>query len=394
MITPFVFSRTPSLVFGSGTLTQMGASILPYGKKILVLTGGASLKASGRWDRILALLRESGIDSYDRPIEGEPSPETVDALAAEFRSRDIRAVVSIGGGSVLDAGKAVSAMLLQEGPVMEYLEGVGTKSHDGRKVPFIAVPTTSGTGSEATKNAVLSRVGAGGFKKSLRHDNLIPDRVIIDPELTMDCPPHISASCGMDAFTQLLESYVSTSASPLTDALALSGIEYAARSLVPSVTGGRSDPGARAGMAYAAFLSGITLANAGLGIVHGLASPVGGFFPVPHGVACGTLMAPSMKRTIAALREHNDERHPALIKFARVGALVGGVPFNSGAVAALCDLLIEKLYEWTDSLSIPRLGGFGIKDSDIEHIVANTGNKNNAASLDKKTIGEIVQERL
>ena len=192
--------------------------------------------------------------------------------------RGIDVVLSTGGGSVIDAGKAVSAMLRVEGSVAEYLEDVGTRKHPGTKVPFVAVPTTAGTGCEATRNAVLSRVGPDGFKKSLRHDNFLPDAAVVDPVLTLSCPPDITAACGLDALTQLLESFVSTKASVLTDVLALSGLEHIGNSLVPACTNSGQDIDMRANLSYAALMSGITLTSAGLGTVHGFASSIGGLF--------------------------------------------------------------------------------------------------------------------
>ena len=293
----------------------------------------------------------------------------------------------------MDAGKAVSAMLLQEGSVVDYLEGVGTGvEHSGKKVPLVAVPTTAGTGSEATKNAVLSRPGPQGFKKSLRHDNFVPDVVLLDPKLMLSCPPFITAACGMDAFTQLLESYVSTKASPMTDALALSGLEHIGASLVLACTHGAGDENVRASMAYAALMSGITLANAGLGLVHGLASAIGGGFDIPHGVVCGTLMGAVNAFTIQKLTAEQGPEHPALKKYARVGALLKGM--QMGDVAQGCEMLLETIASWTETLKIPHLGEYGIRESDFDGILAGSGNKNNPLPLGADEIRGVLKERL
>ena len=180
----------------------------------------------------------------------------------------------------MDAGKAISAMLTQEGSVKDYLEGVGHKHPSGNKVPFFAVPTTSGTGSEATKNAVLSEIGPNGYKKSLRHDHFVPDLAIVDPDLTLSCPPGLTAYSGMDAFTQLLEAYVSTKAHPFTDALCEKALELLSGSLLQAYQDGENIE-AREAMSYAAWTSGIVLAQVGLGVVHGFASAVGGMFDNP-----------------------------------------------------------------------------------------------------------------
>jgi len=222
-------------------------------------------------------LAAEGLSLRRYPVSGEPSPEVVDRIAASLEA-DV--VVAIGGGSAIDAGKAVAAMAEEGGSIVDYLEEVGTKPPTGRRRFLVAVPTTAGTGSEATANAVISRVGASGFKKSLRHEGYIPDIALIDPELALDCPPAVTAASGLDAITQLLEGFVSTGGNPLTDALGRSGLATAGRSFSRAVHEG--DLIARSAMAYAAYLSGVILAIAGLGIVHGIASPLGGAYPVPH----------------------------------------------------------------------------------------------------------------
>jgi len=389
----YTMSRIPMLRFGAGSFREAGRTVKKYGTRILVIRGGSSLVRSGRWDELLGILEESSVEWEELIVTGEPSPGLVDAAVRECKTKRIDVVLSIGGGSVLDAGKAISAMLPQGCSVKEFLEGVGNRVHDGRKIPFIALPTTAGTGSEATKNAVLSDVGVQGYKKSLRHENLVPDEAIIDPELMRGCPREITAASGMDALTQLMESYLSSQANPITDALALSGLEQATRCLIPVCTGNADDLDAMAGMAYAAFISGVTLTGAGIGVVHGLASPIGGFFPAPHGAVCGTLLAPAMKRTIRAL-ENESAGSIALEKCARLGALVAGREFRTTDIAILCKVLIETLYEWTRKLSIPRLGAYGITGADVERIVQGASCKNNPASLGKEELAAIIMERI
>ena len=274
--------------------------------------------------------------------------------------------------------------------VMDYLEVVGTKTHDGRKLPFIAAPTTAGTGSEATKNAVLSRTGENGFKRSLRHDNLVPDLAIIDPELMIGCPRDVTAAGGLDAFTQLLESYVSTAASPMTDALAWSGLEKVRDSFVPLFTETRDDTDLRGCMAYAALMSGITLANAGLGIVHGLASPLGALFGMPHGVACGTMLAGAVRATIKKLISLDDTT--SLKKYARAGALLTGC--NPVEMGRCCEALIDVLDSWVEVLEMPRLSVFGVRDEHLDRIIDEGGNKNNPAALDREETREMLRGRL
>ena len=393
-VSPFSFAHTPSIIFGRGTVARLGERIASLGDSVLLVTGASSFTASGGLDAVRHDLTSHGIRAFHVSVAGEPTPEIVDDAAARFRGEGIAVVCAIGGGSPVDAGKAISAMLPGDGPVLDYLEGVGAgKRHDGIKVPFIAVPTTSGTGSEATKNAVLSRVGPDGFKSSLRHDALVPDIALIDPELIVTCPPGVTAASGLDAVTQLLESYVSTKASPFTDTLAESGLRAAGATLIAACTTGAGDPDVRAGMAYASLLSGITLANAGLGVVHGFASSIGGHYDIPHGVICGTLMATAARMTVELLRDQSgDASERGRAKYARAGVLLAGEDRKS--VEANADLLVETLAEWTGRLDIPRLGEFGVSDGDIDRIVAATGAKNNPGELDEGSVRRILAERL
>lgn len=333
------------------------------------------------------------MDFFSEQAEHEPSPENVDYIADKYRGQNISAVCAVGGGSVIDTGKAVSAMLTQNSSVCDFLEGTGTKIHSGEKTPFVAVPTTSGTGSEATKNAVLSCVGADGFKKSLRHDNFVPDIALVDPELALLCPKHITAACGMDAFTQLLESYVSTKANPLTDAMSLSGLLYIKNCLVLTATTAGGAIEYRTGMAYASLLSGITLAQAGLGTVHGIAGTIGGYFDAPHGVLCGSLVCTVTKMTIEELIKGNGS-HEALVKYARVGALFAEKTFSEKDTIEHATQLVETIQSWAEKLCMPRLSEFGICKRDIEKIVQNSDNKNNPVVFSKEQMAEIISEQL
>jgi alcohol dehydrogenase class IV len=391
-IKPFDFYRTPRLFFGPGRIKELGQIVAPYGAKVLVVTGGDSLDRTGNWERCEESLKKASLRVHRYRFSGEPSPETVDSAVKEFAPLSVEAVVAVGGGSVIDCAKAVAAMLPLGEPVTPYLEGVGTKTHPGKTLPFIAVPTTAGTGSEATKNAVISKVGRQGFKKSLRHDNFTPVCAIVDPELTLTCPPQVTAACGMDAFTQLLESYVSPQASPVTDALASSGIEQLASALIPASTDQGDDLSLRSSLAYAAFLSGITLANAGLGIIHGLAAPLGGRIPIPHGVVCATLLAEACRTNVKRLRELRRPGDIMLVKFARLGRILSGA--RDADISAYCDLLLQKLDDWTQQLSIPRLGHYGVSESDLDALAAQAGQKNNPIQLELKDIKAMLRARL
>jgi len=392
VIKPFDFYRTPRLVFGPGRVKELGQIAAPYGSEVLVVTGTDSLDRTGNWKRCEESLRQASIRFRRYTFSGEPSPEQVDIAVKKFRPLSPDVVVAVGGGSVIDCAKAIAAMLSLGEPVTPYLEGVGTKTHPGKTLPFIAVPTTAGTGSEATKNAVISKVGKSGFKKSLRHDNFTPVCAIVDPELALSCPPKVTAACGMDAFTQLLESYVSPQASPVTDALALSGIEHIASALVPASTDRGDDIQLRSSLAYAAFLSGVTLANAGLGIIHGLAAPLGGLVSVPHGIVCATLVAEACRMNIKRIRELRGPEDIMLIKYARAGKVLSCAP--DADLLTSCDLLIRKLDEWTEILSIPRLGPYGVTESDLDALAVQAGQKNNPVQLGLNDVKAILRARL
>ena len=388
----FDFYRTPRLVFGPGRVKDLGKIVASYGSKVLVVTGGDSLDRTGNWERCEESLKKASLRIHRYRFRGEPSPEIVDSAVKEFAPLSVEAVVAVGGGSVMDCAKAVAAMLPLGEPVTPYLEGVGTKTHPGSTLPFIAVPTTAGTGSEATRNAVISRVGRPGFKKSLRHDNFTPVCAIVDPELTLPCPPQVTAACGMDAFTQLLESYVSPQASPVTDALALSGMEYLAPALIPVSTNHGDSLDLRSSLAYASFLSGVTLANAGLGIIHGLAAPLGGLVCVPHGVICATLVEEACRMNIKRIRERRGPDDIMLVKYAKAGRILSGI--DSPDLAASCDLLLDTLDQWTQKLSIPRLGQYGISESDLDGLATQAGQKSNPVQLDLSDVKAILRARL
>jgi len=388
----FDFCANPRLYFGPGKLSHLPDLAGKFGKKLLLITGAASFVNGPHWEPLLKGCNAAGIALYTADIQGEPRPEDIDKIVERYAGRPVDAVAAVGGGSVLDAGKAVSAILLQEGPVADFLEGVGTRTHDGRKVPFIAVPTTAGTGSEATKNAVLTRTGADGFKKSLRHDNFMPDAVLVDPELALGCPADITAACGMDALTQLLEALVSTKASPMTDALCISGLEGFGTALQRCVMEDPEDIHGRSCLAYGAYLSGLALANAGLGVVHGFAPVIGAMKGMPHGKVCGTLLAAATRENITALLDQ-DPAHPALDKYARAGWLLAGRASHTDQSAG-CRRLLGLLEEWTERFNMPRLGVYGITPAHIGPVVDAAGQKNNPVHLSGEAMTKILQVRL
>jgi alcohol dehydrogenase class IV len=390
MASSFQFARLPLIFFGNGKLSLLPELIKRYGKTILLVTGKRSFTGTEHYQMLSKTFQENGINQELVVVSGEPSPEVVDEAVMRFRDEKIDVVAGIGGGSVLDAGKAISAMMYKPGTVKDYLEDIGNKEHPGTKIPYIAVPTTAGTGSEATKNAVISSIGKNGFKKSLRHDNFVPDIAVVDPELTLNCPPGITAASGMDCFTQLTEAFLSVKSSSYTDALALEGLKAVRTSLVKCVKNG-SDPEARSDMSFAALTSGICLANAGLGAVHGFASSIGGTFNVPHGTICGTLMAPANEINIRELRRSGTNAS-ALKKYALLGHLFCKEDKKSDEYST--DSFISYLKELTEEIHLPLLRHYGIKKEYAGLICAETSIKNNPVGLSIENLMEILLKRL
>jgi alcohol dehydrogenase class IV len=393
-IIPFSVSRLPRIEFGAGVFSKLPTLARSFGTRALLVTGAQSFCATPNWPRLIAALGEHGITWQQVQINGEPSPQRVDDAVHAYRNTPFDVVIGIGGGSALDAAKAIAGLMQPGNSVMDHLEGVGPELiYDGPTTPFIAVPTTAGTGSEATKNAVLSVQGSNGFKKSFRDDKLVAEYAVVDPDLLASCPPAVIAANGMDAFTQLLESYVSSRAMPLTDSLAWGGMKAARDGLLP-LYADRGDADARSRMAYAALVSGITLAQVGLGSVHGLASPLGAFFPIPHGVVCGTLVAAATRINIDAMQAR-DPQNPALEKYALVGRLLSKQQHLLQAEAHA--ELIDTLENWTTALRLPCLAHYGVHENDITRIVDHSRGssmKTNPVRLEDNEIAQIIKMRL
>lgn len=391
----FAIARLPRIEFGAGSLRKLPKLAAAYGRRVLLVTGAKSFTASAAGVELMTQLQAQGCQLDTVRVSGEPSPQLVDAAVAQWRGAGMDVVLGIGGGSVLDAAKAIAGLLKPGNSVLDHLEGVGPeRPYAGPATPFIAVPTTAGTGSEATKNAVLSTHGPDGYKKSFRDDKLVAEYAIVDPDLLAGCPPELIAANGMDAFTQLLESYVSLRANPLTDALALSGMEAVRDGLLAWYEGGEQAAAGREKMAYAALLSGICLAQTGLGSVHGLASPLGAFFPIPHGVVCGTLVAAATRVNIETLQAR-DADNPALARYARVGRLFRGRSHVDDVGARV--FLLHSLEQWTQMLALPRLAALGVAAADLPRIVAHcrgSSMKTNPLVLTDAEITRLLEMRL
>jgi alcohol dehydrogenase class IV len=389
MVKPFQFASVPKILFRCGVIAELPGIIKLYRGKTAIVTGKNSFIQSGHAIKLFHDLEIAGIEYHIISVPAEPSPQIIDEAVGKLYNEEIKLVVGIGGGSVLDAGKAVSAMMHKSESVVEFLEGVGSKDHPGTKIPFIAVPTTSGTGSEATKNAVISQIGINGFKRSLRHDNFVPDIALVDPELTLQCPRDITAASGMDCFTQLTEAYLSDKSNEYTDALAMEGLKAIKASLIRSFTNGENID-ARTGMSFAALTSGICLANAGLGVVHGFASSIGGRYNIPHGLVCGTLMASSNEINVRELRKNSNSG--ALKKYALLGELF--LDGKGKTEDYYIDGFIGYLHKLTDDLQLPGLRKFGLEEVDIGLICKLTEIKNNPVKLSLEDLEEIVRSRL
>jgi alcohol dehydrogenase class IV len=389
MVTEFKITGVPCIYFGPGKIKLLPEILKQYNGRILIVVSKFLATASAQIDQFESELNRLSLYYEFVYVHGEPTAVSVDQIVNSFRSNNIGVVCAIGGGSTIDTGKAISAMLKESGSIENYLEGIGSKLVSGAKVAFIAVPSTAGTGSEATKNAVISRIGPSGYKRSLRHDKYLPDIALIDPELCLNCPPEVTAASGMDAFTQLLEAFLSTNSNPFTDALALKGLCAVNDSLLPAFYDGNNLK-ARSDMSFAALVSGITLANAGLGVVHGFASSIGGYYDIPHGVICGTMLAEVNKANIIALMEQESKEQ--LEKIHQIALLF--IPGSNLSITELLMKFSDLILEWTDLLKIPRLGTYGVNKSNIEQIVRITDLKYNPVKFSNSALTKILLNRI
>lgn len=354
----FELVTAPRIVFGAGALAKLETIARSLGGRALLVVGGASAERSG----LLAGLERSLPVAAVARCAHEPTVADVDDAVEAARAASCDLVVAAGGGSVLDCGKAAAGLLANGGSLVEYLEGVGSGRELTRPAtPLVAVPTTAGTGSEVTKNAVVS---GPGFKKSVRSPLLVPRVALVDPELTRGLPREVAAACGMDALTQLIEPCLSRSANPLCDGLALQGVAAAGRSLSRAVL--EPDDESREGMALASLLGGICLANAGLGAVHGIAASLGALFPIPHGVACAAILPQTVRANLRAAQGADGDR--LRLRFAQVSEALCGRRFVDRASAI--DAGLSTLQTLQRELAIPSLSRLGIGEVDLPRIVA------------------------
>lgn len=382
----FEFGTASRIVFGAGKLRESSALLKASGRRALVVTG----KNLDRAAPLLNLLKENAADAVTFSVAGEPTIQTVRDGTALAKNEKCDWVAGIGGGSVLDTGKAIAAMMTNDGDVLDYLEIIGRgKTISRPSARYLAIPTTAGTGSEVTRNAVLASP-EHHLKVSLRSRYMLPGVALVDPELTYDLPPAITLSTGLDALTQLIEPYVCRRANPMTDALCLEGMRRVARSLRKAVENG-SNKEARSDMAVASLFGGMALANAGLGAVHGFAGPIGGIFSAPHGEICAALLANVMEMNLHALRER-ERNNPALPRYYTVAHLLTG---ESNTTA---DAGIDWVRRLVNDFKIPRLVSHGIKPEHFDDIIKNAMNassmKANPLQLTPEELRGILQKAL
>jgi alcohol dehydrogenase class IV len=379
----FEFATATRIIFGAGTISQAGPLAKEFGRQALVVTGRDATRAK----RLLDALRAVEVRGVPFAVNGEPDLEVVRQGVALGKRERCDMVVGFGGGSALDSAKAIAAMLTNDGDVLDYLEVIGGGKALARSpAPLLAIPTTAGTGSEVTRNAVLASP-EHRLKVSLRSPLLLPKAALVDPELTWDLPPALTASTGLDALTQLIEPYVSGRPNPMTDGLCVEGIGRAARSLRAAFENGRN-AAAREDMALASLFGGLALANAGLGAVHGLAGVIGGMFAAPHGAICAALLPHVMAANLAALRSR-DAASPALPRYAEVAQLL------TGRSNALANTGVEWVARLAADFKIPKLAAYGLKPQHTADLVEKSRNassmKANPIVLTSEELAAVVE---
>jgi alcohol dehydrogenase class IV len=354
----FEFATARRILFGAGRIDDVPMLAAGMGENAFLIGGGDT----ERTDALLVDLKLQGIGSTRFTVAGEPTTDLIQEATAQARDQKCDLVIGMGGGSVIDAAKAVAALLTNEGDIFTYLEVIGQGQAISRDpAPCIAIPTTAGTGAEVTRNAVMVSP-EHQVKVSMRSPLMLPRKAVVDPELTLSLPPALTASTGMDALTQLLEAFVSRGANPLTDGICREGMRRAARSLERACAHG-DDLAAREDMAIASLFGGLALANAKLGAAHGLAAPLGGQYAIPHGVVCARLLPLVMEANIAALKRTGATADAALKRYTEVARLLLDDPRASAEEGA------AWAHKLVDTLAIPGLAEFGFSTDDIPAVV-------------------------
>lgn len=383
-MTSFEFATANKIVFGAGKINGLADQLTGRAKRLLLVRGRSSCA--------IPLVREI-LSAHDIPftefeVHGEPTVDVAREGAALAEGCDM--VIGLGGGSVLDAGKAIAALTTNPGDVLDYLEVVGKgQALVNAPLAYIAIPTTAGTGTEVTRNAVLESP-AHGVKVSLRSPLMLPSVALVDPELTYDLPPEITASSGLDALTQLIEPFVSVKANPMVDAICREGIRHAAKSLRQAYHNG-ADASAREGMSLASLFGGLALANAALGTVHGFAGPLGGMLHAPHGAICARLLPLVMEANLKAL-EARQAGHPAISRYAEIARLLTGFE-DASALDGMA-----WVTAFVRELNIPPLSAHGMTEAQIPEAVEKatkaSSTKGNPIVLNEGELREILAKAL
>ncbi len=382
----FTFVSAGHIIFGPGTVRQAARHAATLGRKVLVVTGGNPVRAA----RLLRDLNDADMHTTQFQVAAEPDAETVDSGARLARKTDCDLIIGMGGGSVMDAAKAIAALVTNRSPIYDYLEVVGKAlPFQNPPAPCIAVPTTAGTGSEVTRNAVI-RSTRHGIKVSMRSPGMLPAFAVVDPELTLDLPPAITAATGFDALCQLMEAYVSKRANPLTDSLCREGLTRCARSLQTVFSDGHNLE-ARTDMALASLFSGLALANAGLGAVHGIAGPLGGLHSAPHGAVCARLLPAITAANIAQLQRDPDAAG-YLERYTEIARLL------TGNRAASARSGVQWLQDTALSLKIPSLGQWGLTAEEIPQLAGqamqSSSMQGNPATLSRQSLENAIRQAL
>ena len=382
----FEFASPLRILFGPGTIRQAGSLARGLGRRALVVTGRNPARAAP----LLEMLAAEGVEYGVFPVPGEPTTDMVRLGMGKALAIGADLIVGIGGGSPLDAAKSIAALVANGGDPLDYMEVVGKGLPLAKpSIPLIAIPTTAGTGSEATRNAVLASP-EHGVKASMRSLTMIPRIAVVDPELTYGLPPEATASTGLDALTQLIEPYTCNRANPLVDALCREGISRVARSLRKAWADGHA-VAAREDMSLASLFGGFALANAGLGVVHGFAGAVGGSFKAPHGAVCAALLPYAMEMNRAAMLKR-EPRNPALGRYDEIARLL------TGRADAVAEDGVEWVRELTTDLGVPKLAAHGVARLDIPGVVEKTavasGTKANPILLTRRELADILEKAI
>jgi alcohol dehydrogenase class IV len=382
----FEFATATRIIFGAGTLREVGPIAAEMGNRALVVTGRTTERARP----LLDALASHGVDTVTFTVAGEPTTEVARLGAQRAREANCDLVIGFGGGSVVDTGKAIAILLTNGGDPLDYLEVIGQgQSLTRPSAPYIAIPTTAGTGAEVTRNAVLASP-EHRVKVSLRSPMMLPRLALVDPELTHTMPPEVTASTGLDALTQVLEPYVSNRANPMTNALCREGMRRAARSLSRAYERG-DDATAREDMALTSLFGGLALANAKLGAVHGFAGPMGGMFPAAHGAICASLLPHVMAINVQALQEREPESE-ALQRYDEIARLLTG---NTKATAGDG---VAWTREMCQALQIPSLASYGVTPEDFPTLIKKatvaSSMQGNPIKLTPDEMGEILTRAL